>query len=353
MAEISYPFNVDNANGGTAVVSQTQWQSMAHMWGGDRVDFQLTSTTYTTLPFEGRVLNSRLVEVQPGKAFVGGFYYQLTSPQSVAVPENPGDKPRMDLVVIQADISKGSVNLAVRTGTPGATPVAPQPRRQAGGIWEMPLYEVSAGARNGPIALTPCAPFDVPAPAAYPWNMAAGLKYMPVGTFVMDMDSNTSDTQYEGFKSRDGYTVSRTLGKSLSYTPSIVGGQSPSAPYRVGRFRWIAPNTVFFSASIRNITNTDLRVSKGNWVYGITLPEPANGKTGQVVSGIIDNGSTAAGLPNVVDLKLKISRGNTASTAYMWMPGTKATNGLDALTVIPRKSEITISGTYEAAQFKE
>ncbi|MFF1635990.1 hypothetical protein, partial [Leifsonia sp. NPDC058248] len=127
MAELSYPFNADNADGGRAIVSQTQWQSMAHLWGGDRIDYTLTATAYdsTDLPFSARVINGRDVEIKPGKAWVGGFYYTLTATMSVTIASNAGTKARKDLIVIQADMAKSAVKIAVVQGTAGASPVSP------------------------------------------------------------------------------------------------------------------------------------------------------------------------------------------------------------------------------------
>ncbi|MFE9442488.1 hypothetical protein ACFYO2_26580 [Streptomyces sp. NPDC006602] len=354
MAEISYPFNEANANGGSQIVSQTQWQAMARMWGGDRVDFQLTATTYGAnfLPFNATIVNGRTVQINPGKAWVGGFYYSLTAQQSVTIANNSTTKPRKDLIVLQADMAKSAVNIAVLTGTAAASPVAPAPRRQAGGIWEMPLYEVDAAANNASISISSRMPFDVPGRVAYPWNTETGAALLPRGSFVYDMDNNGGDTQKEGFLGRDGYVVTRHLGKSRTYTPSMVNIGNPST--RVGRWRWIAPNTVWFSVYIASTSTSDLKVSSDNFTYGVTLPVPANGSTGQVFQGHMDNNGSGASpnLPNFVDLTVKTNRGSSTSTMYLYMPNKNYTTdtGLDGIEYFPRKGFLTISGVYEAAE---
>ncbi|MEV5913375.1 hypothetical protein AB0M00_31345 [Streptomyces chartreusis] len=354
MAEISYPFNADNANGGSQIVSQAQWQSMARMWGGDRVDFQLTATSYgtTSLPFNASIVNGRTVQINAGKAWVGGFYYTLTSTLSVTVPNNSTTKPRKDLIVLQADMAKSAVNIVLVTGTAAATPVVPQPRRQVGGIWEMPLYEVDCAANNASISISGRMPFDVPGRAAYPWNTDTSAELLPRGSFVYDMDNNGGDTQKEAFKGRDGYVVTRHLGKSRTYTPSMVGIANPAT--RTGRWRWIAPNMVWFSLYIASTSTSDLKVSGDNWTYGVTLPVPANGSTGQVFSGLIDNNGTGASpnLPNFVDITAKTNRGGSTSTMNLYMPNANYTadTGLDGIQYFPRKGFLTISGIYEADQ---
>ncbi|MGW1673296.1 hypothetical protein [Streptomyces sp. NPDC002324] len=353
MAEISYPFNEANANGGSQIVSQAQWQVMANMWGGDRVDFQLTASTYgnTSLPFNATIVNGRTVQISPGKAWVGGFYYSLTAQQSVTIPNNSTTKPRKDLIVLQADMAKSAVNLAIVTGTAAATPVAPTPRRQAGGLWEMPLYEVDAAANNASITISGRMPFNMPSRVAFPWNAQPSAALLPRGAFVYDMDNNGGDTQFEAFNGRDGYVVTRHFGKSKTYTPSMVNIGNPAT--RTGRWRWIAPNMVWFSVYIASTSTSDLKVTGDNWTYGVTLPVPANGATGQVFQGHMDNNGTGASpnLPNFVDITAKTNRGASTSTMFLYIPNPdyKPGWGLDGISYFPRKGFLTISGVYEAA----
>jgi hypothetical protein len=353
VAEISYPFNADNANGGSQIVSQSQWQAMANMWGGDRVDFQLTATTYGTsfLPFNASVVNGRTVQINPGKAWVGGFYYTLTAALSVTIPNNSTTRPRKDLIVLQADMAKSAVNIAVITGTAAATPVVPTPRRQAGGLWEMPLYEVTAAANNASVTIEGRMPFNVPARVAYPWNAEEGAALQPRGTFYVDMDNNSNYSQYEAFNGRDGRVITRHLGKSRTYTPSMVNCGNPAT--RMGRWRWIAPNTVWFSVYIASTSSSDIKATGDNWIVGVTLPTPANGATGQVITGHIDNNGAgrSPALPNFLEVTGKTNRGGNTSTLYLYVPNASTTSqGLDGLTIFPRKGFLTISGTYEAAE---
>jgi hypothetical protein len=357
MAEISYPFNADNANGGTSIVSQTQWQAMAAMWGGDRVDFQLTASTYgtTSLPFNARVINGRTVEIAAGKAWVGGFYYQNTALKNVTIASNATSKPRKDLIVLQADMAKSAVNIVVVQGTASATPVVPQPRRQPGGLWEMPLYEVTAAALDASVTIVGRMPFNAPTPVTYPWNTTESAAMLPRGALVYDMDNNGGDTQYEAFNGRDGYVITRHFGKSKTYTPSMVGIGNPAT--RQGRWRWIAPNTVWFSIYIQSTSTSDLKIPSTGWTYGVTLPVPANAKTGQVFTGHLDNNIVGASpnLPNFVEIVGKVNRGSPTQTMYLYMPNRNYTagTGLDGIDYFPRKGHLIISGIYEAAQIKE
>ncbi|MFC8099441.1 hypothetical protein [Streptomyces sp. NPDC057363] len=351
MAEISYPFNEDNANGGAKVVSHSQWQAMAHMWGGDRVDFELTNSVYegNQLPFNASVINGRTAVITPGKAWVGGFYYTLTADLPVTIPDNTAPLPRKDLIVIRADLAKSAVNIAVVVGTPAATPKAPMPRKQAGGLWEMPLYEVDAAANNASVTVAGRAPFSMPPRVSVPWNIEDAARLQPRGTFIYDMDANGNDSQYEAFNGRDGYVITRHFGMARTYTPSLINMANPST--RVGRWRYIAPATVWFSAYFENTTTRDLTVASGHDSYAVSLPRPALGATGQVIRGYLDNNGAGASpsLPNFVDVVGRIYRGAPSTGVFLTIPspGYVSWSGLDALTIFPRKGSLTISGVYE------
>ncbi|MFI2031402.1 hypothetical protein [Streptomyces buecherae] len=342
------------------VVAQAQWQSMATMWSPDRVNFQLTGSSYgsTSLPFYAKVLDNRTIEIAAGSAWVGGFFYQLSGTKSITVPANAGDKPRKDLIAIQVDLAKSAANIVLVQGAPAATPQVPQPRRQPGGLWEMPLYEVLAGARNASVSATGRMPFAVPGPAAYPWNTTESAALQPRGAFIYDMDNNGGDSPYEAINTRDGYVITRNFAKSRTYTPSILGGGTVPESSRWGRWRWIAPNMIWFSVVIENPATTDVKLSGDNWIFGVSLPVHANGKTGQVIAGHIDNngtgGAVSPALPNFSDVIGKIGKGGAPSAVFLYIPSPVSTkSGLDGLSVIPRKGTLTLSGVYEANQFDE
>jgi hypothetical protein len=356
MAEISYPFAADSSGGGTKMVSQAQWQLMAKMMGGDRVDFQLTSTNYAgnALPFWATISNGQ-VSIQPGNAFVGGFYYQLTSSIALNITPNTGAVPRTDLVVIRADLAAGSVNLAIVTGQPAPSPVTPAPTKTPNGRWEMPLYTLSVPANNGTVTATSIISYQVPGNVAVPWNASVTAPLLPVGTTFIDMDSNTNDVQTEWFRGRDASLEVRDYGKSRLYTPTVANAKSQTPvgqATRTGRWRWIAPNTVFFSVNIYTVSEID--IASTEWHMGITLPVPACGKTGQIVSGHIYNGKMNGGLPNIIHVLGEIPSGGASSVLYLDYPSPNSTAaGYDGLGKLPAASELIISGVYEANKFNE
>jgi hypothetical protein len=349
MAEISYPFANDSAGGGTKMVSQVEWQNMAHLWAADRIDFQLTKNTYqpTDLPFFAAIVGANVV-VQAGSAWVGGFYYRNDSPRSLPAPTNAGAQPRIDLVVLRVDYVAGSVNLAIKPGQAATTPLEPAMQRTPGGVWEMPLWSIYLNANNGARTVNDRRRFDVPGFVEVPWNRSEVSMSIPVGNFTLDMDSNNNHFQHEGFRGRDGDMITRTLGQREYYTPDLFTvTNKPAAANRKGYWRYIAPGTVQFSVSFNN-TSTKA-VSTTTTIIGFTLPVPATKTIASSFHGFLENPEVRDSLPNFIDIPARSTGGQNA---YLYYANTTTLKqGLDGLRLIPGKSTLTITGVYETNQF--
>jgi hypothetical protein len=354
--EISYPFSADSAGGGSQMMSQLQWQYMARQFGKDRVDFRLTSTSLASsdLPFYAQVVNGTTVSIAPGRALVGGFFYQLTATQTLTIAANTGATGRIDLIVLRADLTAGAVNLKVVQGQPAASPKVPTLTKSYGGVWEMPLHQVIVPANSGALSLVNVMPFDFPEHFAAPWNVAQAAALQQVGTFAVDMDNNNTDTQTEYFVGRDGFVATRDLGKPRTYTPSLVNitGDVPTAN-KIGRWRWISPGVVYFSAVVINDYEDTGPVRTGSSVIGLTLPVPASGGTGQVLNGVLSNPYYGGGLPNLVEIHGLTAKSSSAQTVIsLYYPNaSNLSEGMDGLRAIPPRSKLTISGVYEASTF--
>ncbi|GAA0406164.1 hypothetical protein [Streptomyces luteireticuli] len=356
MAEVSFPFNKDSEGGGRQAVGQTDWQIMAQTWGGDRVDFRLTASSYdqSALPFAAKVTAGRTVTLSPGSAWVGGFYYQLDAPLSVEIGANwDRSKDRRDTIVLRADLSKGAVNIAVVQGQPSARPVPVQPRRKLGQAWEMVLHEVLVPRGNGVVEVSNRAPYDVPSTVAFPWGATDSARFLPNTTFFHDADSDARHVPTEYLKSRDGIVPTRSLGKSYQYTPQLINARSePRGFVARGRWRWVGPNAAWFAVDYRNDSNSDIRSSSGE-ALSIQLPRPLNGGVGQAFTGYMINGRERADLPNYVSLTGMSWAGNSGQTVRLLNQAVSGRSGLDYLTVMPARSSIVVSGIFEANQFNE
>jgi hypothetical protein len=351
MAETSYPFADSSAGGGGKLVSVGQWQSMAHLWGPDAIDHQLVlGDTAVGLPFHC-VLDGTNLVIQPGEATVGGFRYKLDAPLTIPAPTNPSlSQRRIDLVVIRADMATGSVNIKVSEGQPAIVAREPEPKRELGGIWELPIWSVELASNNQSRTLNDRRRYSHSGSVDVAWNRDFVSKSLPVGTFTVDQDINSSGGQQEGFRGADGDMVTRGLGARRKFTPDILTvSNKPPAANRECYWRIIAPGTASFSMQIRNTSSTEVKSSSA---VVITLPEiPAN-TIPTILTGYIDNPESRNGLPNIVHIVAKTSSVGQ-NYLYLYYPATSTlSEGLNVLTTIPGKSTLIISGVYETGQFE-
>jgi len=89
------------------------------------------------------------VDVEAGEAMVRGHYYISDATESLALATADATNDRVDLVVLKLDPVANSIVLAVKTGTPAGSPVAPTPVQTDAGIFEQPVAEVLVPANSG------------------------------------------------------------------------------------------------------------------------------------------------------------------------------------------------------------
>lgn len=89
------------------------------------------------------------VNVKEGFGWINGYYAKNDSPYSLALQAAHGSLNRMDAVVLRWDNASRSMQLAVKTGNPAASPIAPTLRRDVE-VYELMLatITVAAGATN-------------------------------------------------------------------------------------------------------------------------------------------------------------------------------------------------------------
>lgn len=97
---------------------------------------------------------SASVRVETGAALVdGSFYENLTNAISILIP-TPVSDPRIDRIVLQKDWAAKTVRITRLEGTENASPTAPSLTQSFGGIWEIPLAQVSAIVGSSVIVVT-------------------------------------------------------------------------------------------------------------------------------------------------------------------------------------------------------
>jgi len=98
--------------------------------------FYATSTNLQVSPGIGLA-----VSVAAGNAWINGYRYENTDDLNIPLATANGSNPRIDRIVIRLSQITRSIQLAVVTGTPTATPVAPELTRTSD-IYELGIADV-------------------------------------------------------------------------------------------------------------------------------------------------------------------------------------------------------------------
>lgn len=86
------------------------------------------------------------VDIGPGAALVDGSAYWNDDTENPAIQAADPTLNRIDRVILRLDATLGKVRLAVKTGTPGASPTPPTLQKDRSPYFEVPLYQVYVGA---------------------------------------------------------------------------------------------------------------------------------------------------------------------------------------------------------------
>lgn len=140
MAQLSYPFE----NQDTTETQYSALFSRLQLTGvdGDYLGQSLRVTANTGMQ----------VNVAAGYAIVRGFAYENTAVETLTL-DTGNTQARIDLVILRLDPSANSIVLAVKKGTPAASPVAPALTQVPGAVWEMMLAQVAVAANATAIGI--------------------------------------------------------------------------------------------------------------------------------------------------------------------------------------------------------
>jgi hypothetical protein len=89
------------------------------------------------------------VDIAAGQAMVRGHFYVSTETETRALATADSTNDRIDTVVLRLDPVANTILLAVKTGTPDPSPVAPALVQTDGGVFEQPLANVLVPANAG------------------------------------------------------------------------------------------------------------------------------------------------------------------------------------------------------------
>lgn len=90
--------------------------------------------------------NSNMTVVEAaGTAIIRGIYYNNSASNTLTISAADPTNPRIDIVVIHADLSAKTVAAKVITGTAAPSPTAPA-LTQTSTVWELPLAQIAVAA---------------------------------------------------------------------------------------------------------------------------------------------------------------------------------------------------------------
>lgn len=149
MTEISRPWN-GTTTGDCGPYSDQQWHAVWRkvigFGAGDANDGPIRGNddgTNDCLFVRANSPAAANVKVSPGSALVRGIGYINDADVTLSIAANASGNARIDTIVLRADFTAQTVRLAVRQGTPAASPVAPTLTQTDGVLWEIPLADVA------------------------------------------------------------------------------------------------------------------------------------------------------------------------------------------------------------------
>lgn len=154
MTEVSRPWS-GTSTGDAGPYSDNQW---ATTWmnmigfGADSINRGVIRGVDNDLRVTAQSPASNAVDVNTGAAVVQGKWYLSDAVESFTISANGSGNPRIDTIVLRADYTAQTVRLALKTGTPAATPAAPSLTQTAGVTWEIPVADIEVA--NGFATIT-------------------------------------------------------------------------------------------------------------------------------------------------------------------------------------------------------
>lgn len=180
MAQTSFPFEgIDT--------TETQFSQWARNFNSG-VDDVPTGTALEVSAGTGLA-----VDVEAGESMVRGHYYVSDATESLALATADATNDRLDTVVLRLDPTANSIVLAVKTGTPAGSPVAPSLVQTDAGIYEQPLADVLVPATSGvPTTITDRREFQ----GTRLGSWATDGRPVPAGRVLFGFNTTTGAVEY-------------------------------------------------------------------------------------------------------------------------------------------------------------
>lgn len=124
----------DNAN-----LAQAQWTLLGQLIENTGVGKGLLGELAVT------VVSGLTVQAAAGQAWLVGFFFQTDVAVSATLNAADPSLPRIDRLVVHADLAAHTADIRKLTGTPAASPTPPA-LTQTGTVWEISLAKIAVAA---------------------------------------------------------------------------------------------------------------------------------------------------------------------------------------------------------------
>lgn len=158
MAQTSRPWN-GIVTGDAGPYSDQNWQQLYQSiigYGAGRSNLGVLLSSgvppFEALKVQAQVAPTSSIDVLSGSALVQGIAYINTATVAFVIAANSSGNPRIDTVVLRADYALQTVRLAVKQGTPAASPAVPTLTQSVSTLWEIPLADIAVA--NGFATIT-------------------------------------------------------------------------------------------------------------------------------------------------------------------------------------------------------
>lgn len=275
MSELSLPFGgttVGDAGPYTDAEWQQAWANLAI--GGLRGNIGPIlgggAQPYNSLRVQARTPASTIIDVLSGSALVQGVLYINTGTVSFTVAANASGNPRIDLIVVQLDYTLQITRLALKQGTPAATPVPPTLTQTVGVMWEIPIGEIAIANGFVTLAQSTITP-------RHEWVNAAPGVYLDNIVNNSGADLQTGDVVIWDSTADRAVTITNPVSNPWRDEPKTAG-------VWVGR----TANGGYGRMLVRGVgyVRTSAAVTRGNQLVSSTTAKQAVAQNGYALRGV-------------------------------------------------------------------
>lgn len=270
------------------------------------------------------------------QAIIRGHMYQSTAEETLSI-STASTSPRIDLVVLRLDPSVNSIVLAVVTGTPATSPVAPSLTQTDTAIFEMLIAQVSVPASattisagnvldkrtfignvwtssTRPDALLGLTGYNATTSKLETWTGSSWVEVTPTALDASVITSGTINAARLGTiavsKGGTGATDASTARTNLAITPANIGAALTSHTHSI-----LKSPSDSYTFQVNNLGNTYITRNSDSYItFNI------EGSTGEIIRGTLTQDKVTGTWTKGVDTTSNITTSGQVYGASMLTP---------------------------------